>query len=303
MADEESFLKDNKSIAAPTAAAVEDAGKKRDCTEVVKGDKYNNMIKEKTKKRRARCTATGGRTRPSSPSSSSSSSSQGAAAEFSKSFLSISRDNNESALPRSSSTSVSTKNVKSNPESADTVNCFEDDCLVKAHQQQVWDLHSGLHHLVQMTGDEKEDREYLSKDTWVNFRVGHGGDSSALAAFYRKFSTANGNKSCRPGFPEDTSLEVWLADGLGDEDNPPSVYALLAEIKPKTRLGAAALITLGWEDGCRALIVEWLAIDHDVEAFEILEKRLWLRLSTLSIMTSCEIMVTAAPLGATKTAA
>jgi len=161
--------------------------------------------------------------------------------------------------------------------------------------KKVWDLESALHHLVRAKGNEKEK---LSSNTCVSFRVGHAGDVSALASFYRK-STSEEKQSPNPvssSSSEDTSLEVLLAEGLGDEDTPPSVFALLADVYKEDRskvpyLAAAALLTLGWQENARVLRVEWSAIDRESEVADVLERRLWLRLSTLALMTSCQILI------------
>lgn len=170
-----------------------------------------------------------------------------------------------------------------------------------SRRKKVWDLESALHHVAQARDDDEH--ESLSSDgTWVRFRVGHAGDVSALAAFYRKStnvpkqSKTEGKNSTTSSSAEDTSLEVLLADGLGDEDTPPSVFALLADIykpdNPKVaQLAASALLTLGWQENARVLRVEWLATDKDQEVASILERRLWLRLSTLALMTSCQLLV------------
>jgi hypothetical protein len=175
------------------------------------------------------------------------------------------------------------------------------------------DLESALHHIVQLSDGIKE---YITDNVWISFRVGHAGDASALAACVRKSSTLSNtkdNNNCSlptpisdnkkkstslngaTASPEDTSLEVRLADGLGDEDTPPSIFALLVDISKKDdepRLGAAALFSTGWDDVSRILLVEWFYIDdQEKELAGIIQRRLWLRLCTLSVMTSCNKIV------------
>jgi hypothetical protein len=138
---------------------------------------------------------------------------------------------------------------------------------------------------------------------------------------------------------EDTTLEVRLADGLGDEDTPPSVFALIVDVtttktaksdkgidqdgqkdsfhknnnstiltttvaasNTSTMVGAALLSTLMIEQ-TKVLLVEWMDIvfddkttsnilDNDSTILKgIIERRLWLRLCTLSIILSCERIV------------
>jgi hypothetical protein len=107
---------------------------------------------------------------------------------------------------------------------------------------------------------------------------------------------------------EDTSLEIRLAEGLGDEDTPPCIFALLAEVEsfkePDVRhLGAASLLSIAWQDGVKVLQVEWLYVsafpteggDVDGSHFptsisDLLERRMWLRLSALVMMTGCQVL-------------
>jgi hypothetical protein len=59
-------------------------------------------------------------------------------------------------------------------------------------------------------------------------------------------------KSC-----DDTdALELRIATGIGDEDTPPAVFAVMVEIvtnedAPTLQLGAVALLTLDWDLGQR----------------------------------------------------
>jgi hypothetical protein len=145
-------------------------------------------------------------------------------------------------------------------------------------------------------------REYVSKDTWVTFRVGHAGDASTLAACYRAVKGENkveGNekKKSKEGSSssEESSLEVRLSEAFGDEHTtPPSVFALLADLRSEETesiLGAAALLSLAWEEQARVLRVEWLYVKEDVaEDASVLERRMWLRLSALAVMTSCQML-------------
>lgn len=179
---------------------------------------------------------------------------------------------------------------------------------------QPWDLESALHRIAQV-GDSTESsrsKEILSSHVWVKFRVGHTGDASAIVACYQKSAqsrpkTASGTTlagkfvSSSSDSDDPSSLEVRLADSLGDEDSPPFVFALLAELFSEEipaishTIGAAALLTLHHKaDTSKAVIrLEWLYVDrHSSETkavADILERRVWLRLSTLSVMTSCEL--------------
>ena len=94
-----------------------------------------------------------------------------------------------------------------------------------------------------------------------------------------------------------------MAEGLGDEDTPPAIFALIADVTWKTEpeqqqhqgsvLGAAALISMAWNES-RVLNVEWLYVSKDpklAKVANLLERRMWLRLSALALMTSCQTLV------------
>jgi hypothetical protein len=188
------------------------------------------------------------------------------------------------------------------------------------------DLEVALQKLVRNDGNDgsKEFLSALNQNSWVKFRVGHAGDASTLAACYQKSignsssdtsnrKATNGDES-RPAksekqqtsisnatSAEDTSLEVRLAEGLGDEDTPPAIFALLAEVEclgePDVRhLGAAALLSTSWEDARKVLRVEWFYVIADDDptvpnVSNLLERRMWLRLAALAMMTSCQILI------------
>jgi len=143
---------------------------------------------------------------------------------------------------------------------------------------------------------EEASKEFLSPDCWVNFRMGHAGDASFLASFYQKSKRKDG-ESTKKTSEEDTTLEVRLAEGLGDEDTPPAIFALIAEVAfedEPDRLGAAALLSITWEES-RVLQVEWQHVEKQdtklAAVANLLERRLWLRLSTLALMCSCTMLV------------
>ena len=221
----------------------------------------------------------------------------------------------------------------------------EDENQASTAASKVWDLESALQYLVQV---ESNVREFISNSTYVTFRVGHAGDASTIASLYRQSQRVNYPEQSKEEGQEEllcstSMLELWLAEGMGDEDTPPSVYCLMAHCKrtsnsnhvPEsdqsstlntdhdnaseakataskpatlessasvpiegtnismaTSLGAVALITLQWSDGNRMLRVEWLYIDPalDQEVAKTLEGRVWLRLSTLALMTSCTLV-------------
>jgi hypothetical protein len=156
------------------------------------------------------------------------------------------------------------------------------------------DLEVSLQQLTRIGGIETP-KEYLSQSKWIQFRTGHAGDAASLATCYRKSKT-NLNDDRRKG--EDSSLEIRLAEGLGDEDSPPSIFALLADIvddeEDSRILGAAALISAGWEDATSCLKVKMLYVSEDDcinDIADILERRMWLRLSALALMSSKQMVV------------
>jgi hypothetical protein len=165
--------------------------------------------------------------------------------------------------------------------------------------RSILDLESAIHSVVQASAD-CTDR--LPSDEIVSFRVGHNGDSSALAACIRKLrktdspgSSSKAERTNSTGSLEDTSLEVKLAEGLGDEDNPPCVFALFAEVHTEKdltpKLGAAALLAMGWDERASALYVEWLYVDVDLCFAVFLKKLMLLRLSAIALLTSSSIHV------------
>jgi hypothetical protein len=246
----------------------EEAGKKRDCTEVV--EDAHASLEEKAKK------------------------------------LRIKEAPNQNEVEPSTAVEDSLLGVTPNASPA-----AKSKAVVKVKEPvikgKVWDLEGAFHYVIRMGDCDGSDKEFLTEDQskWVTFRAGHTGDVSSLASFYRE-SIVDPNCTTDKGadhekkvssVPDDTPLEVWLADGLGGEDAPPSFFALLADVysvnTPKvSRLGAAAILTLAWEDSSRVLRVEWLhVLDNEMEFANLLERRLWLRLSTLSLLSSCELLV------------
>ena len=175
----------------------------------------------------------------------------------------------------------------------------------KSANRRVLDLEVALQQIVN-TGKKDESKEYLSETKWVQFRVGHASDASTLATFYRESRRNKRDERASDAKVnllnlskvEDTSLEIRLAEGLGDEDSPPSIFALLAEVVcgngGDRNLVAAALVSSGWEDSAEAMIVKMLYVSeekYDSDIADLLERRMWLRLSALALMTSNEMIV------------
>lgn len=184
-----------------------------------------------------------------------------------------------------------------------------------------WDLETAMHRLVNESDTPKE---FLSENTSVSFRVGNAEDASVIATWYREMEDATKGKTAEVATNDNAigengkndSLELWLQEGFGDERTPPCIFALLADLyvksdHPESRppssceqisdcdrgveetvtLGACALFTLAWEHSQRLLRVEWFHVDPTMVDGEVLGRRLWLRLSSLALMTACQVMV------------
>jgi hypothetical protein len=193
----------------------------------------------------------------------------------------------------------------------------------------------------------KDEREYLTppsdeardddgaaplpRRAWVTFRVCHTGDAATLAALYCQAANNNNTPArledsppLRPrtrsdstaAAPTEEQISMWLAEGLGDEDRPPSVFGLLAEVhhgppmdqddatkegtdqgspgsnngnsNNSSTLGAAVLLTTAWQDNRRVLRVEWY---HLAAPFAPqLAGHVWLRLATLAVWTDAALV-------------
>ena len=170
------------------------------------------------------------------------------------------------------------------------------------------DLEDALQLLVRI-GNDSDHKEYLSEAKWVVFRLGHAGDASQIASCYRKRKlkqneTDSISKSCIESNSangaqlDDAELEAKLAAGLGDGGSLPAVFSLVADIVGEDGedrvFGAVALLSSGWEDSLKALRVEFFYVLNDDKYSDIsgvLERRMWLRLSSLAVMTSNQLIV------------
>jgi hypothetical protein len=148
-----------------------------------------------------------------------------------------------------------------------------------------WDLESALLHVARMgcTDDPERVSSQKGDEVWIKYRVAHSGDASMLAGCYRKLRGSGDSPK------ENSSLEMWLAEGLGDEDKPPFVFALLAEVfseASSVEIGSAALLTQTWSNGKRFVRVEWTYSVSDA-----VERSMWLRLASLGLLVSCDLLV------------
>lgn len=164
-----------------------------------------------------------------------------------------------------------------------------------------WDLETALHQIV-VTNDDasSNEKEMISSDRWITFRVGHAGDASAIASLYRKATTTNTEK---PKTEDADALELRLASGMGDEDTPPALFALLVDVwrdddetttsveTTNCQLGGVALLTLGWAFQKRILRLEWFHVENSLQQFDLVKRRLWFRLSALALVTHCQVLI------------
>ena len=188
------------------------------------------------------------------------------------------------------------------------------------------DLETALHQVMQNDASEKE---FLSEDSWITFRVGHAGDASTIASLFRStssllmppsseggggkvVSTDDGKNSKKLNDDTDDALELRLAAGLGDEDNPPALFCVFADVTTKkhtddddggerkgdvsgsatvTQIGAVALFCLDWELGTRLLRIEWFHVDETITERDLVRRRVWFRLSALALATSCQLLL------------
>ncbi len=186
------------------------------------------------------------------------------------------------------------------------------------------DLETVLH---QVMWNDAADKEFLSADSWITFRVGHAGDASTIASLFRStvslgsssdggggggklVATKDDGKSCKLNDDIDDAFELQLAAGLGDEDTPPAVFCVFADVTSNkhadihsitndevsgnttvSQIGAVALFSLGWEFGTRVLRIEWFHVDETIAEHDLIKRRLWFRLSALALTTACQLLL------------
>ena len=192
--------------------------------------------------------------------------------------------------------------------------------LLCQHQSiKTLDLESALYKMTLLSPKEHDKKEYLvepciqeerddsvgskpSPALWINFRLAHMGDASALAALYCKRSSQSSSE--QPQQQQQTfnqneeQISLWLADGLGDEDTPPSVYGLICEVhqeddKVSHELGAAVLLTAAWQNDEKVIRIEWYMIKPE---HPNIEGHLFLRLAALAIWTDSALVWVQSPL-------
>jgi hypothetical protein len=188
-------------------------------------------------------------------------------------------------------------------------------CTTTDSSMEPVDVETAMHCLFQ----QEDMKESLSSQMSVEFRAGHGGDAPAIESCYHDGKKAaacptpkqqtnekTGSDDKQPRERKNSesspSLELWLSEAMGDEDTPPSVFCIVANVSPtalndddanKTakRLGAVALFTVAWKDKQRMLRLEWLHVDTSLPEAQVLKHRMWLRLSTLALMTGACLSV------------
>ena len=134
---------------------------------------------------------------------------------------------------------------------------------------------------------------------WIQFRVAHAGDVSAITSLYRSIPD-------HPSQNTSDDLEWKLTNGLGDEQTPPSIYSILVDIHsaspnndtktiPETvELACAIFFNIEWNSTQRTLhVCEWL-VSHmltNKKNLVLLKKRIIYRLSALALATGCSSLV------------
>ena len=183
--------------------------------------------------------------------------------------------------------------------------------------QQTLDLESALYKMILLSPKEQDKKEYLIEPCiqeerddstskpppalWVSFRLAHTGDAATLAALYCKRSSQSSSEQQESYNQNEEQISLWLADGLGDEDTPPSVYGLLAEVYQDDekvayhQLGAAVLLTAAWQDDQRVIRIEWYTVKPE---YLNLEGHVLLRLASLALWTD-SALVWVQPMGKT----
>jgi hypothetical protein len=270
---------------ATTGSSIEDIRKKRDNREVVEGNSFKSDEKTKKLKAQKLKTCTSHDKAPTTDEKTSTT----------KEIRNGDDENDDASAITGVVSSISLSNNNSNELT---------ESLGDIQQEKFIDFETALNRIVRVSDGV---REYVTDDSWLTFRIAHAGDASILATCVRKSnsyestkddnnSSSNINKTLSSSTAEDTSLEVRLAEGLGDEDTPPSIFALLCDINTQNdeaKLAAACMFYMVWEEFSRVLLLECLFVDdtENSKLTGLIERRVWLRLCTLAKMTSCEKII------------
>lgn len=106
-----------------------------------------------------------------------------------------------------------------------------------------------------------EQEEAISDASSLSFRLGHAGDASTIASWYRTSNTSvespkdeesdelpacgKEDSARKEIVATASSLEIWLEKGLGNEDTAPSLFALLSHVKLRAVDGRCIVGKLG----------------------------------------------------------
>ncbi|CAB9527187.1 expressed unknown protein [Seminavis robusta] len=229
---------------------------KRDCAEVVAEHPQDEsgVSCEKTRKvRKYSPTTDNDKSTSNNNAASSAAESATAKTEMSSNITTNVTTKNLTSSPQESSTA---KKVKTTTSATQTTTTSELSSSNKENPPVVenQDLESALSYVASI-GEGRT--ESLSSDATLSFRVGHAGDASTLANWYKKSMASRNNNpdnhhpdgeksqeiinSESPSKPDksasadDSPLELWLVDGLGDEGIPPSLFALIADVSSTTK--------------------------------------------------------------------
>lgn len=157
-----------------------------------------------------------------------------------------------------------------------------------SRQNSVLDLETAIQQLVKNDSETICCESSPDQQAVLRFRYGNGGDACALSKLYQN------SKNSEKETDAFISLDIGLSEALGNEELPPSAFALIAEFQHDEaadstpslpNIAAAAILVQGWDNGSQLLRVEWLYVLRNHELSELIERRVFLRLCTLAHMT------------------
>jgi len=154
------------------------------------------------------------------------------------------------------------------------------------------------------------------KDSWVEFRGANQGDSAILASLFSnvvEYPANDDHKEAEGSYEfkveKVETLEMKIANSLGDEHSPPAMQAIVAVICKSIDEGVVreegrndydsviskeicggAIVTIDWNahESMRYLRVEEIAVDESkIQLKDLLVRRLILALSTIALQSAC----------------
>ena len=122
--------------------------------------------------------------------------------------------------------------------------------------------------------------------------VHHHTDSGGTGGKEKKVGTEDGDNEANKTEEKGGDKKPKAANAAGKEDNKVTSNEVTASVQ-QPRMAAVVLLTLAWTSNERHLRVEWMAIDTKHLATPIaqaVQQKLWLRISSLSVMTACPVI-------------